>query len=113
MSWYDWQLAAIGPAILDLLVFVKNSVWWFGSLPINEDEIIHHYRECIRSRIGFVWNDEKWKELWEHALMWRFLQEWLDLIEASPEPVLEARSNLLERVWIDPVIQAIDHRLGG
>ena len=109
---YDWQLAASGPAILDLLVFVKKSIWWFGSLSIPEDELIHYYRECIRSKIGVSWEDEKWEELWDHALMWRFLQEWLDLIEASPEPVLEARARLLEEVWLDPVMYAIERRLG-
>jgi hypothetical protein len=109
---YDWQLAAIGPAILDLLVFVKKSNWWFGSLPLDEAEIIHYYRERIRSRIGITWNDGEWEELWDHALMWRFLQEWLDLIEASPEPILEARSALLESVWLQPVLEAIERRLG-
>jgi hypothetical protein len=109
---YDWQLAAIGPAILDLLVFIKKSVWWFGALPMDHAEIIRFYRERIRSRIGITWDDEKWQELWDHALMWRFLQEWLDLIEASPEPILEARSTMLETVWLEPVFDAIVRRLG-
>jgi hypothetical protein len=109
---YDWQLAAIGPAILDLLVFIKKSVWWFGALPMDHAEIIRFYRERIRSRIGITWDDEKWQELWDHALMWRFLQEWLDLIEASPEPILEARSTMLETVWLEPVFDAIGRRLG-
>jgi hypothetical protein len=108
---YDWQLAAIGPAILDLLVFVKKSIWWFGSLPLDEVEIIHYYRERIRSRIGITWEDDKWEALWDHALMWRFLQEWLDLIEASPDSILEARSAALEKVWLQPVLDAIERRL--
>jgi hypothetical protein len=109
---YDWQLAAIGPAILDLLVFVKKSIWWFGSLPLDEIEVTQYYRERIQSRIGINWDDEKWEVLWDHALMWRFLQEWLDLIEASPEPILEARAALLETVWLQPVLNAIERRLG-
>jgi thiamine kinase-like enzyme len=108
---YDWQLAAIGPPILDLLVFLKKSVWWFGTLPITEGEIVQYYRDRIQSRIGFTWDDQHWDELWDHALMWRFLQEWLDILEASPEPILEARSALLEQVWLEPVIQAIRDRL--
>jgi len=108
---YDWQLAAIGPAILDLIIFVKKSYWWFDSLPLDETEITHYYRERIRSRMGIIWDDEKWEELWDHAIMWRFLQEWLDLIEASPEPILEARSDLLETIWIAPVLSAIERRL--
>ncbi len=109
---YDWQLAAIGPSILDLLVFIKKSNWWFGSLPLDDAEIIQYYKERMRFRIGITWDDEKWDELWDHALMWRFLQEWLDLIEASPEPLLEARSALLETVWLMPVLDAIERRLG-
>jgi len=108
---YDWQLAAIGPAILDLLVFIKKSFWWFGSLPLSQEKIIQTYRNRMKSRIGVSWDDEKWDELWDHALMWRFLQEWLDILEASPEPILEARSAMLEHVWLEPVIQAIENRL--
>jgi hypothetical protein len=104
---YDWQLAAIGPAILDLLVFVKKSVWWFDSLPMTEDEITRYYRDCIKARIGIVWEDEAWQELWEHALMWRFMQEWLDLLAASPEPILTARAEQLEQVWLIPVLNAV------
>jgi len=109
---YDWQLAAIGPAILDLLVFVKKSIWWFGSLPISEEKIVQYYRDRMKVRVGVSWEDQQWEELWEHALMWRFLQEWLDILEASPEPILEARSASLEHVWLEPVIHAIKNRLG-
>jgi hypothetical protein len=108
---YDWQLTGIGPAILDVLVFVKKSEWWFGSLPISEDEIVSHYREALESRIGKVWESEQWDELWDHALMWRFMQEWFDLLAASPEPVYAASEEQLEKVWLIPVSEAVNRRL--
>jgi len=109
---YDWQLTAIGPAILDLLVFIKKSVWWFDSLPIDEQEIIEYYRKLMERRIGVTWSDEDWERLWEHALMWRFIQEWLDLLAASPDPVLLSRAEQLEKVWLKPVLAAVEKRLG-
>jgi hypothetical protein len=108
---YDWQLTGIGPAILDLLVFVKKSEWWFDSLPISEEEIVARYRETVKSRVGVVWEGDEWDVLWDHALMWRFMQEWFDLLAASPEPILAASEEQLERVWLIPVTQAVNRRL--
>lgn len=108
---YDWQLTGIGPAILDVLVFVKKSEWWFGSLPISEDEIVTRYREALETRVGKVWEGDQWDELWDHALMWRFTQEWFDLLAASPEPVYAASEEQLEKVWLIPVSEAVNRRL--
>jgi hypothetical protein len=44
--------------------------------------------------------------------LWRFLQEWLDLLAAIPESLLVASSGQLEKVWLDPVAQALARRLG-
>jgi aminoglycoside phosphotransferase (APT) family kinase protein len=108
---YDWQLTGIGPSILDVLVFVKKSEWWFGSLPVSENEIVAHYREALESRAGKVWEGDQWDELWDHALMWRFMQEWYDLLAASPEPVYAASEEQLEKVWLIPVTEAVNRRL--
>lgn len=108
---YDWQLTGIGPSILDVLVFVKKSEWWFGSLPVSENEIVAHYREALESRAGKVWEGDQWDELWDHALMWRFMQEWYDLLAASPEPVYAASEEQLEKVWLIPVTEAVKRRL--
>jgi hypothetical protein len=108
---YDWQLTGIGPAILDVLVFVKKSEWWFGSLPISEDEIVTRYQEALETRVGKVWEGDQWDELWDHALMWRFTQEWFDLLAASPEPVYAASEEQLEKVWLIPVSEAVNRRL--
>jgi hypothetical protein len=44
--------------------------------------------------------------------MWRFLQEWVDLLAASPDALLEARTDLLDEIWLDPVTRAVARRLG-
>ncbi|MGD8760309.1 MAG: phosphotransferase [Anaerolineales bacterium] len=109
---YDWQLASVGPAVIDLLVFVTKSEWWFGDLPVGRENLISRYREDMQSRTGISWTEATWLELWDHALMWRFLQEWLDLLAATPGPLLVARADQLDRIWLDPVTQAVARRLG-
>lgn len=108
---FDWQLAAVGPAVLDLLVFVKNSQWYFGHLPVDEPDLIDIYRDEIKARTGVGWDDSEWQEQWDHALIWRFLQEWLDIIAASPESLLTTRGRELDKVWLEPVANAIRQRL--
>lgn len=108
---YDWQMAAVGPAVLDVVAFALKSAWWFGDLPVTEAEMVSEYREKLAGLSGFRWEQEKWEELWDHAIMWRFLQEWMDLLAASPITLLETRSEQLERVWFEPLSQAVARRL--
>ena len=111
-SVYDWQLTGVGPGIIDLLVFVNKSTWWFDPLPVESDVLVRRYRENIANSTGLIWGDDDWERLWDHALMWRFLQEWVDLLAASPEPLLETRGDQLDRVWLGPVADAVERRLG-
>jgi aminoglycoside phosphotransferase (APT) family kinase protein len=108
---YDWQMASVGPAMLDLLVFVKKSQWWFGSLPLEVDDLFNAYRQEIKARMGLAWADEQWLEQWDHALVWRFLQEWLDVIAVSPDALLKTRAVQLDEVWLEPVTSAMLRRL--
>ncbi|NIN93721.1 MAG: hypothetical protein GTO49_01755, partial [Anaerolineae bacterium] len=62
--------------------------------------------------VNIRWAAEEWSELWDHALMWRFLQEWVDLLAASPDPLLETRADQLDQVWLEPVSAAVEKRLG-
>ncbi len=110
---YDWQLASVGAGIMDLLLFVNKSVWWFDPLPTDQEEIVTWYRQGMRKQCGTCWDDEEWAVLWDHALMWRFLQEWVDLLAASPESLLEARAEQLDEVWLHPVAEAVARRLNG
>lgn len=108
---YDWQLAGVGPGIIDLLVFINKSAWWFGELPISIDEIIDYYRQSIAERVQREWSQEEWDILWDHALMWRFLQEWVDVIAVTPEALLTTQEKLLEQLWLNPVAEAVGRRL--
>jgi len=108
---YDWQLTGVGPGVIDLLVFVNKSAWLFDTLPLSQEEIIKCYREGMEASTGVHWNEDEWKLLWDHALMWRFLQEWVDLLAASPDPLLETRAEQLDQVWLDPVANAVSRRL--
>jgi hypothetical protein len=109
---YDWQLTGIGPPILDLLTFVKKTEWWFPGAPVAAEAMVRHYREGIARLQGQHWEDSEWDRLWDHALLWRFLQEWLDLLAAIPESLLVASANQLEKVWLDPVAETLARRLG-
>jgi hypothetical protein len=109
---YDWQLAGVGPGVIDLLVFVNKSRWWFEELPLSEGEIVSQYRQEVARLVDVRWDEATWEELWDHALMWRFLQEWTDLLIASPEALLEARAEQLDQVWLEPLAEAVRRRLG-
>jgi hypothetical protein len=109
---YDWQLAGIGPGIMDLLVFTSKSDWWFGPLPVESADLAKAYRRQLAERGGIHWSAERWQMLWDHSLMWRFIQEWLDLLAAAPLPMLATRAEQLDRVWLQPVEDALIRRLG-
>jgi thiamine kinase-like enzyme len=108
---YDWQLAGVGPGIIDLLVFINKSAWWFGNLPLSIDEMVDHYRKAMAKRVHREWSESDWHMLWDHALMWRFLQEWVDVIAVTPEPLLSTQEELLEQLWLIPVSTAVERRL--
>lgn len=109
---FDWQLAGIGPGVMDLLVFINKSDWWFGPLPVPGPDLVSRYRDRLAASGTAHWSEEEWSLLWDHALMWRFVQEWLDLLAAVPLPVLATRAEQLDRVWLQPVEEALDRRLG-
>jgi hypothetical protein len=43
--------------------------------------------------------------------MWQFLEEWIDVLAASPDAVLQARAQELEASWLAPVAEAVERRL--
>jgi Phosphotransferase enzyme family len=110
---FDWQMASVGPAVLDLFTFVTKSQWWFGQMPVEAEEIVERYRTELAERAGESWTNAEWIMLWDHARLWRFLQEWVDLLAAMPDALLNANTQALERVWLEPVAGAVAARLGG
>jgi hypothetical protein len=110
---YDWQLAGVGPGVMDLLAFVYKSLWWFDNIPVDIQDIVEQYRQNIAESTGASWDQVEWSRLWDHALMWRFVQEWIDLLAVTPEPLMETWAARLERVWLGPVRAAAERRLAG
>ncbi len=110
---FDWQLTAVGPPVLDVVALVLKSQWWFDEMPISAEDIARMYRASLKQQSGHAWDDSRWQLLWDHAVMWRFLQEWLDLFAASPDTLLETRAADLERLWFQPLARAVAHRLLG
>lgn len=107
---YDWQMVSLGPGILDLVAFICNSTVWLR-LPIDALELIRLYREQL-ARLGRpTWTDEEWNRLWDFALIWRFIQEWLLALAVEPTPLTERQLVRVNRVWIEPMIAAVKRRI--
>jgi len=108
---YDWQLAGIGPGLLDIVTFLTSSRWECGPLPVSDDELRALYREEIAYRIGFRWSEADWQAAWDYALLWRFIQEMIGWVARVPPEVFEARAQPFTEVWLEPVLAAADRRL--
>lgn len=106
----DWQLAAIGPGLLDLLVMATRTRWEQGGLPLPEAELTRFYRRELKRCLHIEWTDAEWDLLWDHALLWRFLQETLTELAAAPE-AFAARAGRFDEVWLQPVLAAAERRL--
>jgi hypothetical protein len=119
----DWQLAGLGPGVLDLLVMITTSQWEPrkagelrvpappAELPLPQSKLIARYRREIARLLGLRWSDAEWSELWDHALLWRFLQEMLPWLASVPQAEFLSREQLFADVWLNPVLAAADRRL--
>jgi thiamine kinase-like enzyme len=110
---YDWQHVSIGPSILDLVKFCQASRWHFAPLPLSQAEITGRYRSQLANKNGFMWTDRDWDRNWDHALLWIFLTDWVDLLAQIPISILETRQADLESAWLKPVYEAINHQRRG
>jgi hypothetical protein len=108
---YDWEDAGIGPAIFDLMGFIQGSSWHFSPLPISSDEIIKHYRERLAAAGAYSFSDDEFTLLWDHALMWTFVNGWVGNLAKTPNTLLPMRLEALQEVLIAPLNQAIERQL--
>lgn len=107
---FDWQLAAIGPAILDLVGFVQATLMNFKpSLPLHD--IITLYREKYNELIDPGWDDAHFALLWDHALLWRFVVHWLGKLATMPTENYAQIQDSFRALWIEPVLAAMERRL--
>ena len=107
----DWQRAAIGPGILDLLCFIQSSLWFFEKIPVQPALLTERYRENLYQANGWSWSDETWSTMMDYALLWIFISDWSDLLAVIPNSLLLTRQELLRKIWLDPVYAAVERRL--
>jgi hypothetical protein len=110
---YDWQQASIGPGVLDLSYFIQSSLWYFNPLPISPQDLIAEYRSRLASTSNFLWENSEWAVLWDYALIWNFLVNWVDMLVNIPASVLQTQYLQICNLWLDPVSAAVARRLPG
>lgn len=108
---YDWQSVGAGPGILDLATFIIQSQIHYSPLPVDTFELISLYRYTLAVQARQVWSETEWQKLWDHALMWRFLQEQIPAWANSQAPGDEVLNKRIEEIWLAPVVQAVDRWL--
>ncbi len=106
---FDWQRAGIGPAILDLRIFVQTTDMTLEpALPL--DEAVQLYRDEMTRRVKTGWDDERFALLWDHALLWAFLSYWLRRLGAMSLEEYDLLPPRFERAWLHPMIEALQRR---
>jgi aminoglycoside phosphotransferase (APT) family kinase protein len=107
---FDWQLAGIGPAILDLVVFVQSTRLQLDPVMPVED-MITLYRDQYRAYVPPGWDEERFALLWDHALMWLFMANWLGRLATMTPEEYERIHDRFNTVWIEPIMAAVERRL--
>ncbi len=108
---FDWQLASIGPAILDLVVFIQTTEMTLTpALPA--EEAIGLYREEMARRSAPGWDQEYFAVLWDYGLMWAFLTYWLRRLATLSVEDYDLLPPRFEAAWLHPVLAALERRLG-
>jgi thiamine kinase-like enzyme len=107
---YDWQLAGIGPAVLDLAGFVQ-SVRLRLEAPMPEQVMIDNYRQHAGQLFKPEWDDLRFDLLWDHALMWLFIARWLPKQATMPAEDYTQLYPRFQRAWLEPVTAAAGRRL--
>lgn len=108
---YDWQMAGVGPGVLDLVGMVNNSRLRLSPLPIDPAELVTLYRREIADRTGQMWTEVEWACLWDFALMWQFIQDWLVILAAPSISLTAGHSYLIEQIWLEPTDRAVERWL--
>lgn len=108
----NWGWAAIGPAILDVVMFYQQTLTYLNPilpLPLS----IARYRSQLNERQHrTVWNTFSWDRAWDYALIWSFLvhQAWR-LAEMKSEDFEKLLKNNFKALWLEPVAEAAERRL--
>jgi aminoglycoside phosphotransferase (APT) family kinase protein len=107
---FDWQRAGIAPAIIDLVGFAQSTRMSLDSgMPV--DDMIALYRDSHKQNFGRDWDDAQFERLWDHALIWLFMVNWLGRLATIKADDYERIRERFSDVWLDPVFAAVDRRL--
>jgi hypothetical protein len=109
---YGWGMAAVGPGLLDMLVFTQSIAWEGATPPVRPETLWRVYRDEIGQRLGLRWSDEEFAELLDYALMWYFIQEQLEYAASAPPARFDPVVDRFERLWLAPALDAARRRLG-
>jgi len=107
---FDWEDAAIGPAVLDLLRFLQGSCWHFAPLPIPADEIISHYRSHLAQAGSHTFTEQEFELAWDYSVLWTFVGGWAGRLANTPDSLLPMRLSALEEVLFSPLRAAFSRR---
>ncbi|RME86433.1 MAG: hypothetical protein D6775_00085 [Caldilineae bacterium] len=77
--WYDWQLAARGPAVLDLVTFLHPWHYPEAHLSLAPQAIIEHYLLSLRAH-GIPLDKTLLRQQLDAAFVWRWLMQWAPLL---------------------------------
>jgi hypothetical protein len=109
---YGWGMAAVGPGLLDMLVFTQAIAWEVDAPPISAEALWAIYREEIGLRLGLHWSADEFAELLDYALMWYFIQEQLEYAASAPPARFDLVVDRFEGLWLAPALDAARRRLG-
>lgn len=108
---FDWQLAGVGPGVLDLITFVNACSWERADLPLAPEALFDLYREEMRLRVAAEWPDDEWQELLDQARMWCFVQDMLGWAANATPDEFAAHAERFNDIWLRPVLDAAHRRL--
>jgi hypothetical protein len=107
---FDWQMAGIGPAILDLVSFIQAVRMKLDpAMPI--EDMIRLYRSKCEELSSPGWDDERFNYLWDHAIMWLFVANWIGKLATMPTENYNSIHEQFSHVWIKPLSEAVERRL--
>jgi aminoglycoside/choline kinase family phosphotransferase len=107
---FDWQLASIGPAILDVVGFVQSTRMTLQP-EMTYDAMTVLYREKLDELSSPGWSDEHFSFLWDHALMWLFIVNWLGRLATMPPELYARIEDAFNHVWLGRLFEAAEKRL--
>lgn len=107
---FDWQRAGIAPAILDLVGFVQSTRMSLQPA-MPADDMIRLYRDTQKKNLGHDWEDTEFERLWDHALIWLFMVNWLGRLATMKTDDYERIRERFSVIWLEPVLAAVERRL--